>query len=249
METSKLDLLKIIVGVCAIVMCILFFAAPVVSSGLGGLFSGNSGGYTAFNFGTGSNNAQTFPVAFLLLIFPAILAILAFMKQSFKALCAGSIVCLVGQIIFVSVASNLVSWGEELTGINWVILAIYIGLCIITIVGIKNEDYGYSSNGQSFSEKKCRQCGTIYSGSSICPKCNYSLYEEVTGFSSVNVYKKCPFCANEIKREAIVCQFCHKDLPPDGPVKINTGDTWVCKKCNQRNPITASICKGCGEYK
>jgi len=31
--------------------------------------------------------------------------------------------------------------------------------------------------------------------------------------------------------------------------KVNTGETWVCKKCNERNPITSSQCKGCGAYK
>ena len=30
---------------------------------------------------------------------------------------------------------------------------------------------------------------------------------------------------------------------------INTGETWVCKKCKEENPITSPTCKGCGEYK
>ena len=35
---------------------------------------------------------------------------------------------------------------------------------------------------------------------------------------------------------------------PINPV-INTGETWVCKACNEVNPIASSSCKGCGAYK
>jgi ribosomal protein L40E len=33
------------------------------------------------------------------------------------------------------------------------------------------------------------------------------------------------------------------------PINKNYGDSWVCKKCSQKNPMTSSTCKGCGEYK
>ncbi len=29
----------------------------------------------------------------------------------------------------------------------------------------------------------------------------------------------------------------------------NSGDTWVCKKCSERNPVTSPACKSCGSYK
>jgi hypothetical protein len=34
--------------------------------------------------------------------------------------------------------------------------------------------------------------------------------------------------------------------PKANPV---SGDSWVCKKCGEKNRLTSSSCKGCGEYR
>lgn len=46
-----------------------------------------------------------------------------------------------------------------------------------------------------------------------------------------------------------------KNLQHDGvdlasiAVKSNSGDSWVCKKCHEKNPSASSFCSSCGEYK
>jgi len=33
------------------------------------------------------------------------------------------------------------------------------------------------------------------------------------------------------------------------PINRNYGDTWICKECDETNPISSSTCKSCGAYK
>lgn len=32
--------------------------------------------------------------------------------------------------------------------------------------------------------------------------------------------RKCPYCAEVVKREATICRFCHKELPPAEPLPV-----------------------------
>jgi hypothetical protein len=39
------------------------------------------------------------------------------------------------------------------------------------------------------------------------------------------------------------------DVSQSRPNQVNFGDTWECKKCGEKNPVTSSSCKDCGAYK
>jgi hypothetical protein len=170
MEEMKLKYFrKIIVGI-AFVLCILFFTLPLVQC-----TQDNSKTASGWEIATGtgdlySQNGGGDPIILLLLIIPIILAILAILNKSFATLSYISISGLVAKIIFIIVAYDRINsdGAFELTSSNWLVIIIYIGLCIFTIY-CKNIEYSkYMLN----YVKKCIKCRQVLEEKTYeCPYC------------------------------------------------------------------------------
>jgi len=61
--------------------------------------------------------------------------------------------------------------------------------------------------------------------------------------------KKCPFCAEEIRIEAIKCKHCGEFLETETQSESNNEGVWKCKKCKEEVENNYDICWNCGASK
>ena len=73
--------------------------------------------------------------------------------------------------------------------------------------------------------------------------------------ASISDWRKCPHCAELIKKEATICKHCHSAVEPyvaPEPTSNITAPTaqaigvWECKKCGAETPRNEWVCKSCG---
>ena len=143
----------------------------------------------------------------------------------------------VGLTLCIVYFTSALAWFVTIIFIPFGIICFRMGKFIIFPIGVRVVKKGQvalnaynrgraegNSARSSHTNKKCRQCETIYNTGLNCPSCGSSLYEEVSRQGQTTI-------------------------PQISPINRNYGDTWTCKNCNETNPITSSSCKGCGEYK
>lgn len=61
--------------------------------------------------------------------------------------------------------------------------------------------------------------------------------------------KKCPFCAEEIKNEAIKCKHCGEFLKTESQSDCNIKGVWKCKQCKEEVEDSYDVCWNCGTNK
>jgi len=152
MDEAKRKTFRHVVKGWAILLCVLFFVCPLIKCAEIGSVTAtgweiSTGTGTLFNE---SKSESGYPLAFVLVIIPAAVFVLAFTNKSFIVLRNTSIIGLVAKCVFLIIVYAKLSSGDlkgalVLTEGNWFIVFLYAGLIGFTHWCVKQERVAPSS--------------------------------------------------------------------------------------------------------
>jgi len=129
--------MKMIVKIVGLVLCVLFFTLPVVQCSQDSSLNATTWQIATKTGRLMENADKGFPVAFILLLIPIVLLLMAFISKSFAGLRIISIAGLIAKCVFIVVANILLKSDDfedayVLTPYVWLIIVIYAGLICFT---------------------------------------------------------------------------------------------------------------------
>jgi hypothetical protein len=135
---------KMIFKIGGLLLCVLFFTAPLIQCSQDSSLSATGLEIAARTGKLMGESDTAYPIVLLLLLIPIVLVIIAFTNKSFAALRNVSIAGLAAQIIFMIAAYSMLNSGEYagafvLAPFNWLVIAIYSGLICFTLYCGKQE--------------------------------------------------------------------------------------------------------------
>jgi hypothetical protein len=109
----------------------------------------------------------------------------------------------------------------------------------------------YIAKGKGYSFAKWWIFGTLLFIPALVRIIMFVKQRDVPASSSGQ--KKCPYCAEIVKKEAVICRFCQNKLAADTNLTgassrhryMSNGD-WVCSQCDELNSSSMPECKKCG---
>jgi len=125
--------MKMIVKIVGLVLCVLFFTLPVVQCSQDSSLNATSWQIATKTGRLMENADEGYPAAFILLLIPIVLLVMAFISKSFAGLRIISIIGLIAKCVFIVVANILLKSDDfegafVLTPYVWLIIVIYAGL-------------------------------------------------------------------------------------------------------------------------
>lgn len=201
---------------------------------------------SGWEYAIGAGTITSRPLIFVLLIIPAVLFALSWVRKSYEVLATISLGGMVAQIIFVFWYRSLTGFQNnslEFTGFTWLILALYAGIAAFALYCAKEKG------------KAPKQAVIGVLKTAVNSVSNFAQSVSASSVQSTNMSSTvCAGCGAELDQSGMFCGNCGQKAAPLAPPAAPTNPTaptpqlqLTCTGCGTALEPGDKFCDGCGQ--